>query len=294
MKGRVFVFFGICALLELFWRVIAKIIFDIQPIDSAGWLGLPFWILLCVWPPSYKNREEMPDVEYKLTRKTIAILIFIAIITSVLFSYWMAEPDAWTYNNRGLAYAEEGDYELAIANYNQAIKQNPNFVEMYYYNRGSAYFNKGDYDSAIWDFSKAIQLESNFAMAYNNRGLAYVEKGDYERAITNFNQAILIDTNLAMPYHNRGSVFRRNGDYDSAILDLNQAIRLDPNYANAYNNRGLAYFNKGYYDEAIADYNQALQINPNDTNIIQNLELARELREQESRNGDRKMLAEEY
>ncbi|MCD6490503.1 MAG: tetratricopeptide repeat protein [Thermodesulfobacterium sp.] len=39
-----------------------------------------------------------------------------------------------------------------------------------YYNRGNAYLNKGEYDLAIKDLTKAIELNPNYAAAYNNRG----------------------------------------------------------------------------------------------------------------------------
>ena len=44
----------------------------------------------------------------------------------------------FTYNNRGLAYAEQGDYQQAISDYNLAIQINPQYAKAYG-NRGNAY-----------------------------------------------------------------------------------------------------------------------------------------------------------
>ena len=49
--------------------------------------------------------------------------------------------------------------------------------------RESLIADKGDYDRAIADFDQAIQLKPDYADAYYNRGIAYHDKGDYDRAI---------------------------------------------------------------------------------------------------------------
>ena len=59
--------------------------------------------------------------------------------------------------NRGLAYARQGEYEQAIADYTAAIKLNPQLAEAYY-NRGNAYRRQGEYDQAIADYTAAIGL----------------------------------------------------------------------------------------------------------------------------------------
>ena len=77
--------------------------------------------------------------------------------------------EAVIHNNRGVSYANKGDYELAIEAFTNAITLNPNLA-MAYSNRGGAYRDKGDYDRAIEDCDEAIALNPNLAMAYNNRG----------------------------------------------------------------------------------------------------------------------------
>lgn len=50
-------------------------------------------------------------------------------------------------------------------------------------NKGMEYANQGEYDRAIPEFNKAIEINPNSAKAYTNRGAAYDAKGDHDQAI---------------------------------------------------------------------------------------------------------------
>ena len=64
---------------------------------------------------------------------------------------------------------KKGDYNRAIAAYDQAIKLDPKYATAYN-GRGIAYRNKGDYDRAIEDYDQAIKLNPKYTTAYNGRG----------------------------------------------------------------------------------------------------------------------------
>ncbi|MDR1286638.1 MAG: tetratricopeptide repeat protein [Treponema sp.] len=168
---------------------------------------------------------------------------------------------AGTFLDRGIMFAGRGEYDLAIADFSEAVRLDGEYTAAYGL-RGNAYYYKGDYDNAIADYTQAIRLDSEYAGSYILRGNAYHIKGDYDKAISDFNQAIRLNPMDAVVYSLRGNAYSNKGDNDRAIADYDQAIQLDPEYAAAYFNRGIAYNSKRDYDRAIADYTQAIRLNP--------------------------------
>ena len=124
-------------------------------------------------------------------------------------------------------------------------------------NRGLAYKKKGQWDKAIADYDEAIRLKPDFVFAFNNRGNAYYYKGQFDRAIADFNNAIRLKPDLAEAFGNRGNVYRKKGQFDRAIEDYNKAIRLSPENARSFADRGLAYEKKGELIQAIRDFKKA-------------------------------------
>jgi tetratricopeptide (TPR) repeat protein len=99
-------------------------------------------------------------------------------------------------------------------------------------NRCGIYYTKNDYDLALADCNQAIRMEPNSAIAYNRRGLIWYAKDDNDRAIADFDRAIGIDRKFAFAYFNRGLAWRAKGDTGRADADRTEAIRLDPSLAN--------------------------------------------------------------
>jgi tetratricopeptide (TPR) repeat protein len=94
------------------------------------------------------------------------------------------------------------------------------------------------YDRAIADFDQAVKLEPNSFKAYFERGNVYIQKGDNDRAFADYTQAIRLNPDYASAYVGRGITSYVKNDYDRAITEYTQAIRLDPNNTDAYSNRG--------------------------------------------------------
>ena len=237
--------------------------------DSRGWQNVAESIQEAIDKIQSQVEASSRTSEKKLRAELIFqqgnVLMMFGQIDSAIEAYSHAielnPNNAYTYNNRGVAYESKGGFDRAIADYTKAIQLNPNYADAYF-NRGVAYGAKGDYDRAIADYTKAIELKPDFSEAYTNRGTAYLKTGKLERVIEDYTRAIKLKLDYTDAYFNRGVAYGAKGDYDRAIADYTRAIELSPNYADAYFNRGVAYGSKGDYDRAIADYTKAIQLHP--------------------------------
>ena len=182
-----------------------------------------------------------------------------------------------------------------IADFDQAIKANPNY-DAAYYNRGSRYRDKRDFERAAADFGQAIKLDPKNAAAYNNRGFAYWNKGDNDDAIADFEQAIKLDPEvrgrLRQPRHRllRQARLRprhrrlRSGDQAQSeqraapitiaaspiatratatapSRDFDQAIKLDPQVRGGLRQpRPRLSATSSDYNRAIADLDNAIRL----------------------------------
>jgi len=124
--------------------------------------------------------------------------------------------------------------------------------------RGLAWNGKGDYERAIADYNEAIRLNPQDALAFNSRGNAWWTKGDYERAIADYNEAIRLNPQGALAFNNRGTAQYYQGRFDAAAADLAEGSRLDPKYA-PYSHiwRSLALFRSGNADLARSELQHA-------------------------------------
>ena len=196
---------------------------------------------------------------------------------------------AHTPYERGIAQANLGDYDSAIASCTYVLEMDTNEADAYYL-RGSIKGRLGDYTNGILDLDKAIELDAQHADAYNNRGAARLSLNNLEEAMLDFDRAIHIDPEGADAYNNRGLTKLSLGEseaassnakeaqrlYKAAIEDITRSIHIDPEDADPYNNRGAAKLAFGelesargnpektedLYEAAIADYTQATKINP--------------------------------
>jgi tetratricopeptide (TPR) repeat protein len=169
-----------------------------------------------------------------------------------------------SYSNRCVAWMVEGDFNRAIADCGEAIRLNPK-NPFTFGHRCSAWARKREFDRAIADCNEAIRLDPKLAYAYQSRCTSWTEKGEYDRAIADCDEAIRLDPKLATAYNGRGHIWLLKGDFDRAMADYNEAIRLNPELAATYGARGAAWDQKGDFDRALADLNENIRLQPNDS-----------------------------
>jgi tetratricopeptide (TPR) repeat protein len=180
------------------------------------------------------------------------------------------KPDyAAPYYDRGNAYHKLGQEERALDDYTRAIELKPDLASAWY-NRGNANYRLRRLEKAVADYTKAIELQMNDADIWYYRGNAYLDLGQGEKAVADYSQAIERKPDYVSAWYNRGNAHRLLGQNEKALADYTEAVKLKPDHAHAWDNRGLVYDALDQREEAIADHTKATELEPGNANAWYN------------------------
>lgn len=136
------------------------------------------------------------------------------------------------YIQLGVLYATRNN-PLAADYYKNALKQNPNSIEARY-GLGMYYQENEEYNKAISEYDSILRIEPKYKQAHYNLGyihLVYLKV--YSQAVKHFTMAIDCDAKYAEAYYNRGYSYELMGDIMNAKTDYTRAIDIRPNYERA-------------------------------------------------------------
>ena len=179
--------------------------------------------------------------------------------------------------NRGVGFRMTGEYDRAVADFNQAMRLDPKNVAVLFLERGLAYEGSSDSQMAITDLSEALRRDSSLVQAYFGRAIAYEAVGQHDLSTTDLREATRRDGNLvAALFVQRGEALRTSHRFEGAISAFDRAIALNPNFPLAYFGRGAAHDERGDIEQAAADYRMFLDFKATADIILQKQQLTRE------------------
>ncbi len=133
----------------------------------------------------------------------------------------------------GIASAYAGNYQRALAEFDQLVQLEPESSNTYY-NLGVVQYLLQLYPAAIASLTTALQLEPNFVAAYYIRGNAYCGQGGRSAALADFRQATQLEAmgqGTLVPedehgFYGRSLARYRGHNHRGAIADLNQTATI--------------------------------------------------------------------
>jgi tetratricopeptide (TPR) repeat protein len=155
------------------------------------------------------------------------------------------------------AKVKQGDYSGAIAILTQLIKRHPHSAADYN-NRGLIHFQNGQLDLAIADYNKALELNTRLDSAYNNRANYYASLGMWKEALADYDMALDFNPANTRAWINQGITFRQLGLHERALDNFDFALLFGQLTGQIYAERGRTYHLRGDWNCAIADYKRAI------------------------------------
>jgi len=169
-------------------------------------------------------------------------------------------------NSLGIEALEQGDPEVALTYFSQAIQLDPNHITAYF-NRSRCFYYLEDLRSAIADLTQAIKLDSGNPAFFLCRGSMHGDLEQFSKAAEDFTHAIEIDPHLRRAYLYRANARRALKQYQSALQDCAIASELVEEgdtelAAYAHATRGKVLEAQGKFPQAFVEFDQALTLMP--------------------------------
>jgi tetratricopeptide (TPR) repeat protein len=165
-----------------------------------------------------------------------------------------------SYVLEGRARLDEGEYAAAVEAFSKALRLGLGDMAGIYVQRGEAYAYLEQWHDALADFQQALQEDPYHGDAYCERGSLRRFLGDLEGALEDYNVTLRIDHEHLAALYNRAQVHEALGDMPAAEADLSHSIMLDPGMAPAYEARARVRAALGEDDGAIDDYRRYLRM----------------------------------
>lgn len=99
--------------------------------------------------------------------------------------------------------------------------------------RGLQHYKEKQYDLAEAQFTEALKLRPDFALAANNLGFVFYKQEKYREAARWFENTVKMDPSRAIAYLNLGDAYARAGDTAKARAAYKTYLELAPNAAMA-------------------------------------------------------------
>lgn len=116
-----------------------------------------------------------------------------------------------------------GDFKGSVALFSEAEKEGCNPLNVHL-NKGAAYLNLKEYDLAIDDFNQVLKIDTDNERAYFYRGVAYLNKGEFASAAEDLTQSIRLNHNRGTAFFARGLANAELDNVEDALRDLKTAI----------------------------------------------------------------------
>lgn len=172
--------------------------------------------------------------------------------------------NGYAHMTMAILQADAENYNDAMTSINLAIKKLPKKDKEYtgraYASRAHLYAIAGDTITALADFDKAIRINPDDEDVQEALGQMLYELKRYDEADNAYRRIIAINPTSVMGYMGLGRDAYALGNYEEAIRQYDNVIKMYDDYSSGYAFRAESYLKLGKYLEAINDITKSLSI----------------------------------
>lgn len=172
--------------------------------------------------------------------------------------------NGYAHMTMAILQADAENYNDAMTSINLAIKKLPKKDKEYtgraYASRAHLYAIAGDTITALADFDKAIRINPDDEDVQEALGQMLYELKRYDEADNAYRRIIAINPTSVMGYMGLGRDAYAVGNYEEAIRRYDNIIKMYDDYSSGYAFRAESYLKLGKYLEAINDITKSLSI----------------------------------
>ena len=140
-----------------------------------------------------------------------------------------------------------------------------------HYESALDYFEQGNYDKALQQIDNAIQKSPKNPDYYSTKGVFLHRMNDIPRAVEAYQKAIEVFPGHTFSHYNLGIIFMKDGKILQAIQQWEEVIKNKPDDVDSIFNIAVALSKLGKAKQAIPFYKKVLEYDPTHVMTHQNL-----------------------
>lgn len=174
----------------------------------------------------------------------------------------ISEPHLYTIPfQRAKNLSEWGKLDRAVAEYKEALSENPTFDQALL-GLARAYFYLGQDDESARALQGALALNPGNFRAHLALAKVYWRQNKLDMARTEAETAIRLRKNFGESHATRGIILAKQGRYREALPELSKGLSLGYRDAVTYDYLGIAHAQLGNLPEALRAYERGVELDP--------------------------------